>query len=390
MALAGELSGVGVEMLASATRIGVDVAGPFADAVDSDARFPSESIDAMRQAGLLGALVPTKYGGLGCTYTDLSVICTELGKHCSSSAMVFAMHQIQVACIVEHCQGLRYFDDLMTEIAASGRLVASATTEAGIGGDVRSSLCAVEYDGDKISIAKNASVISYGNHVDDVLVTARASSGAAASDQVIVHVARPNLTLDPSGEWDTIGMRGTSSIGFVLRATGTIEQIVPTKYAEVSARTMLPVSHITWASLWLGIAEDAVQKARVYVRAAARKNPGTLPPSALHLAETFGALEKIRALVEVAVHEYDRVRADADQATSMGFAIRMNNLKLSASQDVLTVVQQCLFICGIEGFRNDTPYSLGRQLRDANSARLMVHNDRILDHNASLLCVMKD
>jgi acyl-CoA dehydrogenase len=390
MALAGELSDAGVEMLSSATRIGIDVAGATADAVDSGARFPTESIDAMRQAGLLGALIPAEYGGLGCTYTDLSVVCTELGKYCSSSAMVFAMHQIQVACIVEHCRGLRYFDDLMVEIAASGRLIASATTEAGIGGDVRSSLCAVEYDGEKIRIEKNASVISYGEYVDDVLVTARVTADAAASDQVIVHVSRPNLTLDPSGDWDTIGMRGTSSIGFLLQATGTVEQIVPTTYAEVAARTMLPVSHITWASLWLGIAENAVQKARVFVRSAARKNPGTLPPSALHLAETFGGLEKIRALVEIAVHEYERVRPDADQATSMSFAIRMNNLKLSVSQDVLTVVQQCLFICGIAGFRNDTPYSLGRQLRDANSARLMVHNDRILDHNASLLCVMKD
>ena len=390
MSLVDEASEVGASMLAAAVRIGVAVAGPAADSVDAEARFPAEAIDALRTEGLLAALVPAKYGGGGCTYTDLSVVCTELGKHCSSAAMVFAMHQIQVACIVEHCQGLQYFDELLTEIAHSGRLLASATTEAGVGGDVRSSLCAVEYDGEKISIAKDASVISYGGYVDDVLVTARASTIAATSDQVIVHVCRPNLTLEPTGEWDTIGMRGTSSIGFALSATGTVEQIVPTKYAEVSARTMLPVSHITWASLWLGIAENAVQKARVFVRSAARKSPGTLPTSALHLAETFAALEKIRALIEIGVHEFERVRHDVDAATSMSFAIRMNNLKLSVSQDVLAVVQQCLFICGIAGFRNDTQYSLGRQLRDANSARLMVHNDRILDHNASLLCVMKD
>jgi acyl-CoA dehydrogenase len=390
VSLVGEVSEVGAAMLAAAIRVGVEFAGPAATSVDAEARFPSEAIAAMRREGLLAALVPATYGGGGCTYTDLSVVCTELGKHCSSAAMVFAMHQIQVACIVEHCQGLRYFDDLLFEIAQSGRLIASATTEAGIGGDVRSSLCSVEYDGDKIRIEKNASVISYGNYVDDVLVTARISTHAAASDQVIVHVSRPNLTLEPNGDWDTIGMRGTSSIGFLLQATGTVDQIVPTKYADVSARTMLPVSHITWASLWLGIAENAVQKARIHVRSAARKSPGTLPPSALHLAETFGTLEKIRALLETGVHEYERVRLDADAATSMSFAIRMNNLKLSVSQDVLEVVQQCLFICGIAGFRNDSPYSLGRQLRDANSARLMVHNDRILDHNASLLCAMKD
>jgi acyl-CoA dehydrogenase len=390
MALVGEMSPAGVRLLSAATRIGVEVAGPSATAVDSDARFPAETIDALRLDGLLAALVPTRYGGSGCTYTDISVICTELGKHCSSSAMVFAMHQIQVACIVEHCQGITHFDDFLREIAQSGRLIASATTEKGIGGDVRSSLCSVEYDGDKISIEKDASVISYGAFVDDVLVTARADPDAAASDQVIVHVSRPNLTLEPNGEWDTLGMRGTSSIGFLLKATGTVDQIVPTKYAEVSARTMLPVSHVTWASLWLGIAENAVQKARLFVRAAARKSPGTIPTNAVHLAETFAELEKVRALVDSAVHEFARALSDPSVATSMGFVIRMNNLKLSVSKDVLAIVQQCLFICGIAGFRNDTPYSLGRQLRDANSAQLMVHNDRILDHNASLLCIMKD
>ncbi len=390
MALIGELSVAGVEMVARATRIGVDVAGPAAAAVDAEARFPSEAIDALRGGGLLAALVPVRYGGSGCTYTDVSVICTELGKHCASSAMVFAMHHIQVACIVEHCQGVDHFDDFLREIAQTGRLIASATTEKGIGGDVRSSLCAVEYDGDKFSLEKDASVISYGAYVDDVLVTARADPDAAASDQVIVHVSRPNLSLEPNGEWDTLGMRGTSSIGFLLKATGSIDQIVPTPYAEVSARTMLPVSHVTWASLWLGIAENAVQKARLFVRAAARKAPGTIPTNAVHLAETFAELEKVRALLESAVHEFDRALVDPSIATSMGFAIRMNNLKLSVSKSVLAIVQQCLFICGIAGFRNDTPYSLGRQLRDANSAQLMVHNDRILDHNASLLCIMKD
>jgi acyl-CoA dehydrogenase len=74
----------------------------------------------------------------------------------------------------------------------------------------------------------------------------------------------------------------------------------------------------------------------------------------------------------------------------MGFSIRMNELKLSASVAVAEITQAALFICGIAGYRNDTPYSLSRELRDALSAALMVHNDRITDHNASLLCIAKE
>jgi acyl-CoA dehydrogenase len=378
-------------LLDLAAKIGREVAGPASVAVDRESRFPQESIDALREGGLLGALIPESHGGLGCTYADVAAVCTELGRHCGSTAMVFAMHQIQVACVVEHGQGSPYFDELMRDIATRGRLMASATTELGVGGDVRSSICAVESDGDTFRLEKNASVISYGEHVDDVMVTARRSPDSAASDQVIIHVQRPAMQLTPNGTWDAFGMRGTCSIGFLLQATGNVEQIIATPYSELSARTMLPVTHIFWASLWVGIADGALAKARTYIRSAARKNLGTIPPGARHLVVAQATLDEMRATVEAAIVEFEHVRSQADASfITLGFSIRMNELKLSASTKVVEVVQAALLICGIAGYRNDTPFSLGRELRDAHSAALMVHNDRITEHNASLLCVAKE
>lgn len=387
---AGHVAMTPSEAIARVREIGTSVASVHAHAVDRDARFPSESIDALRESGLLGALVPRSLGGLELSYAELAEMCTILGESCASTAMVFAMHNIQVACIVEHASQTDYFAQLLREIASPGRLMASATTEAGIGGDVRSSSCAVELDGGSFRLEKNASVISYGEHVDDVLVTARRGPDAPPSDQSIVHVQRPDLELEPYGEWDTLGMRGTCSIGFMLRATGVPEQIVPVPYSEISSRTMLPVSHLTWAALWLGIAVDAGRKAREFVRVAARKTPGTLPPSAPRLVRLHGRVEGLRALLDACVSEYERSRLDPSIAESMGFAVRMNSLKMSMSDGVLEVVDDAMSICGIAAYRNDTPYSLGRHLRDAHSARLMVHNDRIVDHNASLLSIMKD
>ncbi|MEP7046616.1 MAG: acyl-CoA dehydrogenase family protein, partial [Ilumatobacteraceae bacterium] len=325
------LSPQGRLLLAVAERIGTEVAGPVADDVDRAGRFPSEAVGALRAEGLLAALVPKSHGGGDCSYADISALCTELGKHCSSSAMIFAMHQIQVSCVLEHGGATPYFDALLRDIGETGRLLASATSEVGIGGDVRSSVCAVEQDGDRFSLAKAAPVISYGEYVDDVLVTARRSPEAPANDQVLVHVQKPNLTLAPTGVWDTIGMRGTCSIGFDLRATGSMGQVIPAPYSEISSQTMVPVSHITWASLWLGIAENAVGKAHTFVRAAARKTPGSLPQSAHHLASVVGMLESIRASVDHAVALFERARAQGAVETSMSFAISMNNLKVNVS-----------------------------------------------------------
>ncbi|HVB90147.1 MAG TPA: acyl-CoA dehydrogenase, partial [Beijerinckiaceae bacterium] len=34
--------------------------------------------------------------------------------------------------------------------------------------------------------------------------------------------------------------------------------------------------------------------------------------------------------------------------------------------------------CGLSGYRNDTEFSIGRQLRDLLSSPIMINNDRIL------------
>ena len=62
--------------------------------------------------------------------------------------MIYAMHRIQVACVVHHAQESAYFRDYLRQLVEEQRLMASATTEVGVGGDLRSSLCAVEVDGD--------------------------------------------------------------------------------------------------------------------------------------------------------------------------------------------------------------------------------------------------
>src|SRR5262249_31727374 len=151
--------------------------------VDRDARFPRESIDAMRQAKLLSAYVPQEFGGMGLNIVQIGKICDVLGQYCGSSAMIYAMHKIQVACIVHHLQNSSFFRDFLRQIVEEQRLIASATTEVGVGGDLRSSICAVEVQGDAFRLIKKAPVISYGEHADDILITCRKAPDAQASEQ---------------------------------------------------------------------------------------------------------------------------------------------------------------------------------------------------------------
>jgi acyl-CoA dehydrogenase len=115
-----------------------------------------------------------------------------------------------------------------------------------------------------------------------------------------------------------------------------------------------------------------------------------VPAGARHLAQAHASIDRIRALVDAGVRQFAATKGDADLGSSMNLALRMNNLKLAVSQDVPAVVQSALTVCGIQGYRNDSEYSLGRLLRDSLSGALMVHNDRIVEHNASLLCAVKE
>jgi acyl-CoA dehydrogenase len=139
--------------------------------------------------------------------------------------------------------------------------------------------------------------------------------------------------------------------------------------------------------VWLGIATAATSKARSYVQAAARRSPGVTPPGALRLAELAVVKQQFSSLARSAARTFDD--ADENVLGSIGFAIDMNTLKLAASELVIDVVGRAMVITGISGYREDSPYSVGRHLRDAHGAQVMINNDRILANNAQLMLVYR-
>ena len=370
------------------TAVADEVAAPAATDVDERGRFPSETLAALKAEGLLAALVPVEFGGGGASLDEVSAGLVALGRRCASSAMVVAMHHIQVACLVRHGRNA-LLRDYLQELSDHQYLLASATTEVGTGGDVRSSICALEVVDGRFRVQKQAPVISYADDADAVLVTARRSADSPESDQVIVLCRPPGLELEQVGEWNALGFRGTCSTGFVLRASGDAEAVLDDAYADISTRTMLPVAHLLWSSVWLGIATDAVDLARRFVQGEARRKPGTLPVTALRLAEVTVVHQQFVDMVQSSLSRYAAADSDADRLASIGFGVGMNALKVSASTLVVDIVRECMLICGLASYRLDTPFSLGRHLRDSIGAALMVNNDRIMANNAQMLLVLR-
>jgi acyl-CoA dehydrogenase len=365
------------------------VARAHAAEVDHDGRFPEEAVNAMKAERLLSIQIPTELGGDAASTGEITELCSIISQACASSAMVFAMHHIKLSSLVEHGMDSDWHRSFMRRVVSEQMLIASATTEGGIGGNLRNSICAIEVDGDICRLEKDATVISYATKADAILITSRAHKDAAPTDQVMTAFTRDQYTLDKTQDWDTLGMRGTCSEGFLFKGEAPKEQIFPKPFAEIAAQSMLANSHILWSGVWYGIAVDAVNRAQAFVRAAARKQPGVVPPGAIRLAEVSTLLQMMKSNVVAAIKAYEDAKADPEKLSSVAFSVAMNNVKIASSESVLTIIDHAMLICGILGYKNGTPFSLGRHLRDAHSARLMISNDRILGNTSTMLLIHK-
>ncbi len=376
LAAAGNLRVADAADLMSRVRKVAAIAAEHAAMVDRDSRFPAEAIAAARAERLLGIAVPRELGGEEANIADIVDICYALGRACASTAMIYAMHQTKVACLVRHGRGSPWYQLLLRRLANEQLLLASSTTEGQSGGDVRNSSAPITRNGSRIGLERQATVISYGNAADALVTTARRAADSASSDQVLVTFLKQDYALEPLVGWDAFGMRGTASEGFRLVASGSSEQIVPVGYDKIHAQTMMPVAHLLWSAAWAGIATAAVERARAFVRAAAQRSGGTLPPAAAHLTRANASLRTLRGLIASARRRFEA--ADPAALETIDFQTGMNLLKVNASELAVATVMSAMQTCGLSGYRNDGEFSIGRHRRDILSSPIMISNDRIL------------
>jgi len=371
----------------TAWAISKGVAAKYADDVDKSARFPSEAVDALREAGLLSLLTPTEFGGGGYDLSVASGVARALAVNCTATALVFAMHTIEV-------EGLRLFgttsafQDFQRELVQQQLLIANAASEVGLGSDSGRSNCALEQRDGSWSLEKQALAISYGRYADAIAVSARATPDSPPNEQVVVMVRAADAELTELSTWDTMGLRGTCSNSFLLRASGRNEMIFDKSLAEISEQSGAQATQIMISSVWVGLAEAAVSYVHRYARSKARKAIGTTTPAASRLAELVVKLQSARSLLLGVVGTYNEL-IGSEQAREPGWIVEARNLKVATSTLAAEITSAALAVCGISAFRREGQPSLDRLIRDAQGGLIMVSNDSNLQRNAQVLVALK-
>jgi acyl-CoA dehydrogenase len=384
-------------LVATATAMAEAVRAPGQDC-DRDDTFPLEGLAALRESGLMGLMVPARYGGLGGTATDLSRCSRIIAGGDLSTAMVWSMHCQQVAVIADHApESLR--QRLLPRIAAGEVYVASATTEAGKGGHLMSAVAALQSDGPTVGVSRTSPVVTGGAYADGYLMTLRRSVDGPTSDVVLVYADRDQLTIDQRGTWEMLGMRATQSASVQIDGTVPGDQVIdpPDGFGMVATGSMVPFGHIAWASSWLGAAEEAL---RSYV--GLLRSPGKGPKAAslgevgLHrLARVRLRLDCADAYVAQVVRHYDELRAthgpEAPIFAEPGVGIEINSLKVVVSEEAFAAVDELMTLAGLAfGYGRSSPIGLERAFRDLRSAALMYANDRLLSANGRLCLMDRD
>jgi acyl-CoA dehydrogenase len=375
------------DLVAIARDIGERVAGPNADAVDREGRFPAESLAALKESKLLAALVPVEFGGLGASLHETAEAVRTLAAYCASSALVLGMHSIEALGLVGfgHTPELQ---DLLRRVGTGQVLLANANSEVGVGAEISRSLCALESREDGLFLDKQALAISFGEYADAIVAKTRRSPDAAETDQVLVFCLREDLHLEVTSPWDTMGLRGTCSSSFRLTSRVREGLVFPMPFLDIINDGSYGGQQLFLSAVWVGLAEAALSRAHAYARAAARKSIGTVPPSAQSVASMAAEVDTARGLFEACAMRMEEMRrTGAPQDPSHVMMLR--NLKIRTSQVAVATATAAINVCGIAGFRRNTPFSLDRIVRDAHGGLIMVSNERLLRDNAQLLVARK-
>ncbi|RHW27797.1 acyl-CoA dehydrogenase [Nocardioides immobilis] len=238
---------------------------------DADGSFVTEAYDALRDAGLLKAGVPTELGGDGATVAELTALQRELAHHCGSTALASSMHQHVVAFTAwRYRRGLPGAEATLRRVAEEGILLVSTG-----GGDYthpRGEAVKVE-GGYRVSghkrFASQSGHVNGGTVMSTMFVYDDPDQGKRVLN-LAVPIAAKGVTV--ADNWDTLGMRGTASNDIVVEDVFVPDERVlanrPYGVVDPPLQVISEVAFPIITGAYLGVAEAAYAAA---VAAAAPK-----------------------------------------------------------------------------------------------------------------------
>ncbi|MDY0241922.1 MAG: acyl-CoA dehydrogenase family protein, partial [Rhodospirillaceae bacterium] len=134
---------------------------PIAAAIDREQRFPAETVEKMKELGLMGLSIPEEYGGSGGDLVSYAVACEELARVCASHSAILSVHITGIKSILyfgNEDQKKKY----IPAMASGEKIGCFALTEPGAGTDAAAQKSRGVRQGDKFILNGSKVFITNG------------------------------------------------------------------------------------------------------------------------------------------------------------------------------------------------------------------------------------
>lgn len=364
--------------LAASLRERTEIA-PGADAkAETDVLFAQ-----MRRDRLVWAMAPARRGGAGANLGETARVTFHLAKTSGSLGLIYAMHASQAYTLLRHGAGSPFLEALTDRLIAEQALVASGTSEKGVGGDIFGSACAIEPLEDGLfSVAKESPNISYLDHAGAVLVTAMRVSPKGAKSQVLIAAEMADFTFEAGPDAQMMGMRGILNRPYSLKGRFSADAIFGQDYPRIAGETMTPVIHVLWAALWSGMAAHALGKAKAFLEKSPAGDGAEL--MGVELSRLANKHYTMNTLIREAALDFDPDRHGAAGPLDLSRTAKIKRLKIVCSELLEEICLGALGVIGFAAYAERGKFSLAELIRDALSARVMINNNRLLLANRAI------
>jgi len=325
---------------------------PRAAEIDKSHEFPRQIFTRLGEMGLLGIMVPERWGGAGLDALSYAIALEEIARACASTAVAMSVQSSLVEAPIlkegTDAQRARWLPDL----AAGKKIGCFALSEPEAGSDAKAQRTRAVRDGDKWILNGTKNFITNGPVADLAIVIANTDPARGSR----VPLPSPGVTLGPPD--DKLGIRGAPSAQVFLSdcAVGADALLGAEGEGFKIAMRALDGGRIGIAAQALGIARAAFEDALAYARE--RKTFGQ--PIAEHQAIQF-KLADMRTEIDAARMLLWRAAVKKDQGVPYSTDAAM--AKLFASEVANRAAKEAVQIFGGYGYLRDFPAE--RHFRDA-------------------------
>lgn len=349
---------------------------------DGEARFPSESVQALAETGLLGVTVPESDGGVGGGPAQLVDAVAAVAGACGSTAMVYLMHLSALAVVAA---APPWGDGgLVSSLASGERLGTLAFSEKGSRSHFWAPVSQARPAGQcRLRIDADKSFVTSASHADVMVASTRSAGAEGSTDVDLFVVDRTSPGVEVAGGFDGLGLRGNDSAPVRL-ATDVDEgaRLGDEKTGfGLMMQVVLPMFNLGNAAVSVGLARAALDAATAHVS-------GT---RLSHLDSPLAELPTVRAYVAKAwadLHAHEaflRQTAERVAEPDEGTPLAVLATKAACNEMALRVTETALRVTGGAGFSKHVP--VDRPYRDARAGFVMgPTSDALFDFAGRALC----